>query len=107
MDGVPGPPPWRAGLDLDAASPTVLGEYPGRECPQVDVPTSLFEPPRQVVGEDLRAAHRVVVAQEVRESQHRVEDERGATRRRPPVRNVGSEQQSQLSVADVVVERLT
>ena len=58
----------------------------------------------QVVGERLRAAFRVVVAEKVGEPQHRVEDERGAVGRRAPVAAVGGQQELEFRVAEMLVE---
>src|SRR5712691_556589 len=71
-----------------------------------DVPTLGLEPTRQLIRERLRAAPRIVVAEEIRQAQHRVEDERDARRRRTPVRAVRREKELQLRVPEPTVQRL-
>ena len=98
--------PLRPRLDLDAARSLPLDHDAPDGRTHQDVAAVLLEALRQLVGESLRAAARVVVAEEVREPQHRVEDERCAPRRPAPVAAVACEHEFQLRVAEVVVERI-
>src|SRR5258708_32399422 len=69
--------------------------------------TRLFESQCQFVGKGLRPAARIVVAQEIRESQHRIEHERSPRWRRTPVSTICGEQEFEFLVAEVLSQRLS
>src|SRR3989442_7959077 len=67
----------------------------------------LFESEGQLIGKRLRPTARVVIAEKVRESEHRIEHERSATRWRPPMPTISGKQEFELPVAEVLVQRVS
>ena len=96
----------RAGLHLDPTRPAAVHEDARDERVHQDVATLLFESRGERVGERLRPSLGIVVAEKVREPQHRVEHERDARRRRSPVPAVRRQQQLQFRMPDVPIDRI-
>ena len=79
----------RARLKLHSIRPPILGENAMGHGPQHHLAAVGLAASGQVIGEDLGASHRIVVAKEVGNPQHAVEDVGCAFRRRAPVGAVG------------------
>ena len=90
--------------DADALRRAVFDEDLVHGSALEDTAAARREPAAEVVGEFLRTAFRIVIAQKIGQSQHRVEQVGSSIRQRSPVRCVRHQQRLQTWIAKMQVQ---